>query len=301
MASIKEIMKMKAAKKAPVVEEVEEVEVEVAEEEEVVVPKKIIKKPAAKPVEVEEVDDDDEVDNDADDDQEPEEAPKPKGRPGRKPAAKPVEVEEVDDDQEPEEAPKQKGRPGRKPAAKPVEVEDESDQEPEDVPAPKKRASPAWGGSKEKEKRELRPGAWMPQDEFLSRFHARLGEKMGENAPNTKAVTVAVIKEFEAFMKETLSEYDVKFIEKFKRREMEARVYAPNTELAQVATKYHTLVSPHTKVSLNLYFGKTMTKGTDVDGTFVEGKFDEKGKFTPGTWSVNEDGEEIFSPKKTKK
>jgi hypothetical protein len=211
------------------------------------------------------------------------------------------EAAEDDDDVEAAPAPK-KGAKVAAPAKKPIKKATDED---ESVPTPASKkggAKSAWGSKPEKERKALTPGSWMPQEEMMTRFHEKLTE-LGI-APPTKSITTQVIKAFESFLKDTLSEYDVKFIEKFRRREMEARVYAPNTELAQVATPYHTLVSPHRKVSLNLYFDKTMTKGTvNDDGEFIEGKFDSKGNFIAGKWGTDDEGNETFTPaaKKAKK
>jgi hypothetical protein len=209
------------------------------------------------------------------------------------------EAAEDDDDVEAAPAPK-KGAKVAAPAKKPIKKATDED---ESVPTPASKkggAKSAWGSKPEKERKALTPGSWMPQEEMMTRFHEKLTE-LGI-APPTKSITTQVIKAFESFLKDTLSEYDVKFIEKFRRREMEARVYAPNTELAQVATPYHTLVSPHRKVSLNLYFDKTMTKGTvNDDGEFVEGKFDSKGNFITGKWGTDDEGNETFTPAANKK
>ena len=208
-----------------------------------------------------------------------------------------VEGGEGGDEDEEEAAP---AKPAKKALVKKPAAEDD-----EEVPTPaakKGGTKSAWGAKPEKERKALTPGSWMPQEEMMTRFHEKLVE-LGI-APPTKSITTQVVKAFESFLKDTLSEYDVKFIEKFRRREMEARVYAPNTELAQVATPYHTLVSPHRKVSLNLYFDKTMTKGTvNDDGEFIEGKFDAKGNFTAGKWGTDDEGNETFTPaaKKAKK
>ena len=203
-----------------------------------------------------------------------------------------------DEDEEEAPAPK-KGAKAAAPAKKAPAKKDE------EVPTPaakKGGTKSAWGAKPEKERKVLTPGSWMPQEEMMTRFHEKLVE-LGI-APPTKSITTQVVKAFESFLKDTLSEYDVKFIEKFRRREMESRIYAPNTELAQVATPYHTFVSPHRKVSLNLYFDKTMMKGTvNDDGEFIEGKFDAKGNFTAGKWGTDDEGNETFTPaaKKAKK
>ena len=245
--------------------------------------KALVKKPA-KAAEPEDEDEDGESSDDEGSDEDEEEAPAPKkGAKAAAPAKKAAPA-----------------APAKKAPAKKAAAEDD-----EEVPTPaakKGGTKSAWGAKPEKERKALTPGSWMPQEEMMTRFHEKLVE-LGI-APPTKSITTQVVKAFESFLKDTLSEYDVKFIEKFRRREMEARVYAPNTELAQVATPYHTLVSPHRKVSLNLYFDKTMTKGTvNDDGEFIEGKFDAKGNFTAGKWGTDDEGNEIFTPaaKKAKK
>lgn len=243
-------------------------------------PAKTNKKPAKPEVEEEE-DGAEETGAEEEGDGEEEEEAAPAKKPAKKPAAAPAK------------------KPAKKAAAKPAAKKASKDEDEVPAKAAKKGSTGgAWGAKKDtKEKRELKPGSWMPQDEFFSRFHEKLVE-LGI-APPTKSVTIQVVKAFEEFMKETLADYDVKFIEKTRRREMEARVYAPNTELKQVATPYHTLVSPHTKVSLNLYFGKEMTRGTvDDDGEFIEGQFDAKGNFTKGKWGVDDEGNETFTPAK---
>ena len=302
-------------------------------------PAKVNKKPS-KP-EVEDEDDESQVEGGEGSDEEEEEAPaaKPAKKPLVKKPAKAAEPEEDEDgeedgdgeasdededgeedgdgeasDEDEEEAPAPKkgakaaapakkaapAAPAKKAPAKKAAAEDD-----EEVPTPaakKGGTKSAWGAKPEKERKALTPGSWMPQEEMMTRFHEKLLE-LGI-APPTKSITTQVVKAFESFLKDTLSEYDVKFIEKFRRREMEARVYAPNTELAQVATPYHTLVSPHRKVSLNLYFDKTMTKGTvNDDGEFIEGKFNAKGNFTAGKWGTDDEGNETFTPaaKKAKK
>ena len=293
---VKKVLAKKPAPKAaePEEEEEEGEEEEAEEEEEAPAPKKAAKpaakapakKAPAKAAEPEEEEEEESSEEEAEEEEAEEEAPAPK-----KAAAKaPVKAAA--------KAPAKAAAPAKK-AAKPA-ADDEGEDE---VPTGKQTRTgknSAWGAKKEKERKELKPGSWMPQDELFSRFHDKLAE-MGI-APPTKSVTIQVVKAFETFLEETLAEYDVKFVAKFKRREMEARVYAPNTELAQVATPYHTLVSPHTKVSLNLYYGKTMTKGTTTDdGEFVEGQFDAKGNFVNGKWGTDDEGNETFTPAKKKK
>jgi len=157
--------------------------------------------------------------------------------------------------------------------------------------APAKKAGWTPKGE-QKEARELKPCAWMPQDLFIDKLHADL-EALGI-APPTKAMTTAIFKQLEATMYEVLQVNDLKFLGvKFRRVEMGSRVYAPNPGLDKVATPYHTLVSPHTKVSLSLYFDKSVERGAvDEDGTFVSGQFNEDGsEFTLGTWEGD-----VFTP-----
>ena len=145
----------------------------------------------------------------------------------------------------------------------------------------------AWGAKKDvKESRELKQGAWMPLDMFIDHLHGRLEAK--DLAPPTKAVTAAVFKEIEATMLDVLQAHDLKFLGvKSRRRSMEPRVYAPNPGLDKVATPYHTLVSPHTKVSFSLYFDKAVSRGmVDESGEFHEGQFDDEGNFVAGTWDT---------------
>lgn len=209
--------------------------------------------------------------------------------------AKAVEVEDAEEDEEVEEVAVPAKR-GPKPKAKAVVTEVDED---EDVPV----AKPRKGGFASKKvssaKSELKPGDWMQIEEFYDRAHKKLKETLGDIAPESKSVTIQVVKAIEELMQETLKDYDLKWMgAKFKRTPMSMHVYAPSQGLEQVATPYHTLAYPHTKVSLTLYHDKVLTRGdVDASGNFIEGQFDASGKnFTPGTWEGK-----VFTPAKAKK
>ena len=172
------------------------------------------------------------------------------------------------------------------------------------APAPAAKGGPKYGVKKKeapaKKKAELAAGSWMPQDMYVTNLYQKLvDEELIDSSSFPKAALQAILKAHESMMLETLQNYDLKFLGvKSIRRNIEARVYAPNEVQAQVATPYHTLVGPHEKVTFTLFFNKEITRGTvDDDGDFVEGSFDAKGKFVPGTWSVVE-GEKVFTPAK---
>ena len=165
-----------------------------------------------------------------------------------------------------------------------------------EVPRGRRRRKAAWGPvAKEKEKRDLKVGDWMPFDEFTTRFHARLQE--ADLAPPSKAITTALIRQFEEFFYETVRDFDVKFVQKTTRTEIQPRIYEPNKTLDRVATPYHTFVSGHTKVTLSFTFNRHATRGTvDDDSNFIEGMFNEDGSFVPGVWTADEEGNPLFTP-----
>jgi len=235
----------------------------------------------------------------------------------KKPAPKAAEPEEDDEEEaaeeaeeaeeeeaaeseeaaeEAEEAPAAKKPLGKKPVAAPAPSKKAVQKTaPVAAPAAGKKAS-AWGKKDEKPAREYPEGSWLPQDEFLRRFHARLQEK--GLAPPTLSTTTQIFKELESLLRETLETHDVTFMEKSKATEMAARVYAPNTALEVVNTPYHTMMLPYRRVTLTLPYGKKVIRGTvDDSGEFYEAQYNEKkGTFTAGTWGVDEAGEETFTP-----
>ena len=215
-----------------------------------------------------------------------------------------AEADSEEDDEE-EEAPVSKKPVAKAPVkkaatktpAKKAKAAEEEEEEPE-VPVTTRRS----GGFGKKPKaeatrRELKPGDWMSQDEFFQRVHDALKETLGDGAPESKATTITVVKTIEATMAEILENYDLKWCGvKFRRTQIQPRIFTPASGLSQVGTPYHTLVSGHTKVALYLNYGKELTRGTvDDSGDFIEGQFDAKGKFVPGTWEGDK-----FTPAKKK-
>jgi hypothetical protein len=279
-----------------------------------VAPKGVVKKPAPAPVEETEEEEQTEGEEGGEAEEEEVAAPAPKkvvGKVAPKKAA-PAPVEETEEEEQSEEegeeggeaeeeeevaapAPKKVvGKVAPKAAAPAAKVAPKAAPAPAAKKAPAAAAAPAakkgggWAKKEQKEQRVLEPGQWMPADMFVDLLHEKLVEK--DIAPPTKAMTAAILKTMEETMGEVLVNNDLKFLGvKSKRRQAEARVYAPNPGLDKVATPYHTMVSPHTKVSFSLYFDKTTSKGQVNDaGEFEEGAFDDEGNFILGTWNGDE-------------
>jgi hypothetical protein len=278
-----------------------------------VAPKGVVKKPAPAPVEETEEEEQTEGEEGGEAEEEEVAAPAPKkvvGKVAPKKAA-PAPVEETEEEEQSEEEGEEGGEAEEEEVAAPAPKKvvgkvapkapaPAAKVAPKAAPAPAAKKAPAaapapaakkgggWAKKEQKEQRVLEPGQWMPADMFVDLLHEKLVEK--DIAPPTKAMTAAILKTMEETMGEVLVNNDLKFLGvKSKRRQAEARVYAPNPGLDKVATPYHTMVSPHTKVSFSLYFDKTTSKGQVNDaGEFEEGAFDDEGNFILGTWNGDE-------------
>ena len=238
-------------------------------------------------------------------------------------------VEDMEDDMEDDTPPAPvKKVIGKKPIAKkaaPVVEDDEDseddleedmedDSEDDTPPAPVKKAAakkatstketaatekPTKWGKKDAivNKKELEPGAWMPQNQFIDILHQNLTEA-GVGVPD-KATTSKINHIFQATVTDILQQYRLKlFGVTSTRSNIQERIFKPNTELESVSTPYVTLVEPYVKSAITLNIGKVSRKGRiNNSGEFEEGQYDAKGvKFTAGTW----DGDD-FTPATAKK
>jgi hypothetical protein len=151
------------------------------------------------------------------------------------------------------------------------------------------------GARKAREARVYEDGSWLPRDELMHRFQVAL--QVDEEFKDVqKSQLDRLIGLFENFIVEILQNHDIRlFGIKTKRSYVADRLYEPTTALDKVATNYHTLVSAHTKVSITWAFDKTSTHGALAeDGSLIEGRWEEDGEFTPGTWINKQKGE--FTP-----